>query len=314
MTISTREDIMETARIFELTTQEGGLKAEHFTRFITQLEASPKTISIYARSLKQMKDYLGDNTRPCRADIRAYRDHLKTYLKPRSVQLYMTVCRQFFQWMEAEGMYRDVTIRIKGAKVGNSHSKDHLTPDQAKDIISATDNPRDRAIILLMFTAGIRCIEVVRANIGDIRNLGNDAVLFLQGKGRESADDWVKLPNMTHKAILEYLNTRIDPVGEKPLFASYSNHNSQGRLTTASVSRIVKTAMRKAGYDSDRWTAHSLRHTTATMNLIAGGTIQETQQLLRHKSINTTMIYLHNLDRMNNNSEARIEQALFGSQ
>ena len=69
--------------------------------------------------------------------------------------------------------------------------------------------------------------------------------------------------------------------------------------------------MRRAGYDSDRLTAHSLRHTAATLNLLAGGTLQETQQLLRHSSINTTTIYAHNLDRAQSKSEERIANAIF---
>jgi len=69
--------------------------------------------------------------------------------------------------------------------------------------------------------------------------------------------------------------------------------------------------MRAAGFNSERLTAHSLRHTAGTLNLLHGGTIQETQQLLRHSNINTTMIYLHNLNRANNHSEARIAAAIF---
>ncbi len=69
--------------------------------------------------------------------------------------------------------------------------------------------------------------------------------------------------------------------------------------------------MRAAGLDSERLTAHSLRHTAATLNLLAGGSVQETQQLLRHSNIGTTMIYAHNLERAANNSEARIAAALF---
>lgn len=70
--------------------------------------------------------------------------------------------------------------------------------------------------------------------------------------------------------------------------------------------------MKAAGYDSNRLTAHSCRHTAATLNLLAGASIQETQQLLRHSNINTTMIYLHNLERIKNNSEQRIDDLIFG--
>jgi integrase/recombinase XerC len=83
-------------------------------------------------------------------------------------------------------------------------------------------------------------------------------------------------------------------------------------MTTRSISRIVKENMAGADLISDRLTAHSLRHTTATLNLLNGGTPEETRQLLRHANINTTMIYRHALERANNNSESRIVKAILG--
>ena len=95
------------------------------------------------------------------------------------------------------------------------------------------------------------------------------------------------------------------------LFVSTSNNNKGQRLTTRSISGIVKKRLKAAGYTSNRLTAHSLRHTAGTLNLMNGGTLEETQQLLRHSNINTTMIYLHHLERENNQSEKRIADALF---
>jgi integrase/recombinase XerC len=83
-------------------------------------------------------------------------------------------------------------------------------------------------------------------------------------------------------------------------------------MTTRSISRIAKDKLVNAGFNSDRLTAHSFRHTAATLNLLAGATIEETQQLLRHTNSSTTMIYAHHLDRMRNNSENRIANVIFG--
>jgi integrase/recombinase XerC len=83
-------------------------------------------------------------------------------------------------------------------------------------------------------------------------------------------------------------------------------------MTERSVSRIVKNHLIAAGFNSDRLTAHSLRHTAATLNLLNGGTPEETQQMLNHKSIVTTQIYVHALERAKNQSENRIAAALFG--
>ena len=82
-------------------------------------------------------------------------------------------------------------------------------------------------------------------------------------------------------------------------------------MTTRTISGIIKGHMRAAGYDSERLTAHSLRHTAATLALMGGATIQEAQQMLRHSNINTTMLYSHNLTRAANTSEARIAEAIF---
>lgn len=303
---------METARVIQLDEARQGITPEHCTRFLSQLDEMPKTISVYARALKMFVEYLGENTTPHRVDIQAYKLHMMGRMKPNSVNLYLTAVRVFFRWMEIEGLYPDISRGIDNVKVSKNFKKDHLTPEQVCDIYDAIDNTRDRAIFMLMVTAGLRCIEVVRANIEDLRTLGDSVVLFVQGKGKLDREEYVKIPSLTHKAILGYLDGRVDPLGEEPLFTSDANQSKGGRLTTISVSRMVKTAMRKAGYNSTRLTAHSLRHTTATAILMNGGTIQEAQQVLRHANIQTTMGYLHNLDRMNNNSESKVEDALFG--
>lgn len=73
----------------------------------------------------------------------------------------------------------------------------------------------------------------------------------------------------------------------------------------------MKTRLKQSGFNSERLTAHSLRHTAGTLNLLNGGTLEETQQLLRHNNINTTMIYLHHLEQANNQSEERITNSIF---
>jgi len=99
--------------------------------------------------------------------------------------------------------------------------------------------------------------------------------------------------------------------GNQPLFASTSNNNHNGRVTTRTISGIVKERLRAAGFDSDRLTAHSLRHTAANLNLRNGGTLEETQQLLRHTNITTTMIYIKSIEREDNPSESRIASLIF---
>lgn len=286
-------------------------------RFLEYLDASEKTVQTYTRALRQFFKFLYENniTQPQRADVLAFRDNLKDKgRKPTTIKSYIVAVRLFFQWTNQEGLYPNIAEKIKGAKLDQAHKKDYLTVDQIKDVLNNIDTStltgaRDYAIIVLMVTGGLRTIEVSRADMDDMRNVGNSPALYIQGKGREEKTEYVKLPLQVFKAIGRYremLEKQYDV-----LFVSTSNNNKGQRLTTRSISGIVKKRLKEAGYTSNRLTAHSLRHTAGTLNLMNGGTLEETQQLLRHSNINTTMIYLHHLERENNQSEKRIADALF---
>ena len=299
-----------------MTRQQGLTDLE--ARFIAYLDAKPRTIDTYRKALKQFFTYLADNgiTRPERTTIIAYRDSLLAEKKPTTVQTYMVTVRLFFRWAAQEGLYPNVADKVKGAKLDKAHKKDALTANQARTILQAIDRgtlagKRDYAILSLMMGGGLRTIEVSRANLEDLGTAGGSAALYIQGKGRDEKTDYVKLPQPVEAAIRDYLKARGKAEGKEALFTSTSNNNAGQALTTRSISGIVKSHMRAAGFNSERLTAHSLRHTAGTLNLLHGGTIQETQQLLRHSNINTTMIYLHNLNRANNHSEARIAAAIF---
>lgn len=290
---------------------------ELLKRFLEYLDASEKTVQTYTRALRQFFKFLYENniTQPQRTDVLAFRDNLKDKgRKPTTIKSYIVAVRLFFQWTNQEGLYPNIADKIKGAKLDHAHKKDYLTVDQVKDVLNSIDTStltgaRDYAIIVLMVTGGLRTIEVSRADMDDMRNVGNSPALYIQGKGREEKTEYVKLPLQVFKAIGRYremLEKQYDV-----LFVSTSNNNKGQRLTTRSISGIVKKRLKEAGYTSNRLTAHSLRHTAGTLNLMNGGTLEETQQLLRHSNINTTMIYLHHLERENNQSEKRIADALF---
>lgn len=298
-------------------TQQRGLE-ELNARFIAYLDARESTVETYSKALRPFFTYLADNgvTRPTRETVIAYRDSLRARLKPSTVQTYIITVRLFFAWTAQEGLYPNIAEHIKGAKLDRQHKKDALTGSQAKAVLQGIERDtlagkRDYAILALMASCGLRTIEVARANIEDIRIAGGSAALYIQGKGRDEKTEYAKLAPPVEAAIRDYLKARGKADGKEALFTSTSNNNAGKALSTRSISGIVKEAMRAAGLDSERLTAHSLRHTAATLNLLAGGSVQETQQLLRHSNIGTTMIYAHNLERAANNSEARIAAALF---
>ncbi|MCQ2595904.1 MAG: site-specific integrase [Treponemataceae bacterium] len=295
------------------------ITADIYSQFINYLDAKPATVATYTRALRQFAAFMAENeiVRPTRADIIAYRDELIRDKKPATVQTYIIALRLFFGWLEQSGIYPNIAEHIKGCKIDKEHKKDNLTTAQAqalfKGIDTATINgKRDYAIIATMITGGLRDIEIARANIEDLRTLGDETVLYIQGKGRDEKTEYIKITAAAYSAIQAYLKERGKTTPSAPLFASLNHATIGERLTTKSISRIVKTHLINAGLNSDRLTAHSLRHTAATLNLLNGGTLEETQQLLRHTNINTTMIYLHHINRANNKSEERISAAIFG--
>lgn len=290
-----------------------------FERFISYLDASPKTIETYTKALRQFFNYIGLHgiRKPQREDVLAFRDDLKASgLKPTTVQNYITAARIFFKWTAQEGLYPNIAEHVKGAKLDKNHKKDYLTSRQAKEVLAGvqTDSEeglRNYAILSLMVTGGLRTIEVSRADVEDLRTVGESTVLYIQGKGREEKTEYIKISAPVEKAIRSYLKARENVEEGQPLFTSTSNNSKGKRITTRTVSGVVKTALRNAGYDSARLTAHSLRHTAITLALLAGREITEVQQFARHANLNTTMIYNHALDQAKNGCSDAISSAIF---
>lgn len=289
-----------------------------FNDFVRFVDASQKTIETYSKAIRQFLNYLKDHaiTTPDRADILAYRDYLKQGHKPTTVQNYITAVKLFFKWTAQTKTYPDIADHVKGAKLDRNHKKDYLTSEQVKRVLTVAKGTgeqalRDYAILALMFTGGLRTIEVSRANIEDLRTVGNSTVLYIQGKGHTERTDYVKLAPEVETAIRDYLAVRANVSNPEPLFVSTSNNNAGERLTTKSVSTIVKTALKRAGFNSDRLTAHSTRHTAVTLALLGGMKLEEVQQFARHRNLSTTLIYAHNLDRAQNQCEATIAKAIF---
>lgn len=293
-----------------------------FDRFVAYIDATDKTVQTYKRALRQFFYWIQREQirQPQREDVIRYREELKKDHKPATVQNYIVAVRLFFRWTAQEGLYPNIADGIKGAKIGRNHKKDPLTVRQVREILEQQRQReglaglRDYAILAAALTSGLRTVELQRANAEDLRPLGDKTVLYIQGKGHEERDEYVLITAPVEKAIRAYLKARGKLKKGAPLFASTSRNNNGQRMTTRSISRIVKNAFIAAGYDSDRLTAHSLRHTAGTLNLLQGGTLQETQQLLRHTNVNTTLIYAHNLERINSESEERISGALFDAE
>lgn len=297
----------------------GGSLIERFIRFAG---VSEKSASTYKTSLKQLAKYFAANgiSAPVREDLENWRDELITQKKsPATVQLYLTSAKLLFRWLSQEGLYSNIADHLKAkVKINHDHKKDALTTKQAGSLLrdvkgSSLKSKRDRAILAVMMSCGLRCIEVNRADCGDMINEFGKTFLLIQGKGHAQKDSKVLLPVQVVGLINEYLTARGEVNASDPLFVSHANRNRGKRLSTQSISKMVKAHMRGVGLDTPRYTAHSLRHTAATTMIIAGVDITQVQQVLRHVSITTTMIYNNAVQRMKNQAEQTAANAIFDS-
>ena len=292
---------------------------EFADRFLSYLDVAPASVSTYATAINAFLRFLSAEgiSAPRREDIIRYKETLVAEgKKPTTIQTYLIAVRLFFRFLKQEGYAEDIAEHIKAPRLTKGHKKDYLTSAQCKDVLAAFDRStpqgrRDYAAVLLMTVCGLRTIEVVRADVGDLRTLGDSTVLYVLGKGRSEKTDFLRIPPVVEKAIRESLKDRKGVGADAPLFSSLSRNNLGGRMTTRAVSGIAKEAFRAVGIDSERITAHSLRHTAVTLALLAGVPLEEVQAFARHSNIATTQIYAHNLDLMKNKSESAICGALF---
>ena len=257
--------------------------------------------------------------------------------KPNTVKQYLQSVKQFFAWTAAEGHYQNIAANIHAPKVKDTHRKDSLTAgdvrtieesitsraaakqaaaaEAGKDAAGKTQRSTEQgkrlfAMYSLAVNAGLRTVEISRANIKDIEIKNGAACLYVWGKGHTEPDAKKPLAPEVYAAIKEYISSRSDnPTGSSPLFVSTGNRSGGKRIAATTISTMLKQAMQGAGYDSERLTAHSLRH-TAGQNVmqITGDNIYQTQLYMRHSSPKTTEIYLDNESTEN---DARIAQQLY---
>lgn len=290
----------------------GSLSESRVEDFLKSLDVSERSRATYARSLKQFILWLyetGRNTLELqREDILEYKEYLAESKSAYTVTLYLTSVRRLYQWLESQRVYPDITRGIKGAKKPRGFRKDTLSQGQLREALSSMEldtleSMRDYAIFNLMARTGLRAIEVSRALVEDIRMESGQEVLWVQGKGRDAKDDFVILTPEALKPIKAYLKARGRVKKDEPLFCSHSDRNRGEALTTRSVSRIIKQALRGVGLDDSRLTAHSLRHTAISLSIQGGASLQQAQAMARHSDSKTTLVYFHNLERISLGAE-----------
>ena len=150
--------------------------------------------------------------------------------------------------------------------------------------IDGRNRERDYCIICIFLNCGLRISEIVGLNLSDIRSDN----LRVRGKGDK--ERVVYLNDATAAAINDYLLVRKAINADTgALFLS----NRRIRISREMVHSLVKKSLLRAGLDADKYSAHKLRHTAATLMLQNGVDVRTLQELLGHEHLNTTQIYTH---------------------
>lgn len=273
--------------------------------FILSLkDKRPETRGTYLRALRQF-------LRWCHADksfrfkvedVERYKKHLrKKRLSYISVATYLTAVRRLCEFLVTKGVLRENPAKhIEGGKRPTKHSRVPLGYADVEKLLSSIDasaprGTRDYAMVKTMLGCGLSEIELVRANIGDLRKKNGQQVIYVQGKGHDAKDEVVVVPNDVKEAIDRYLAQRDSVSPDQPLFLSAGNKIRGKRMTTRGIRERVNYYLKRTGIKTNRSrriTPYSLRHTAALMMVDAGATPEEVQKKMRLGSIATAMMYV----------------------
>jgi integrase/recombinase XerC/integrase/recombinase XerD len=280
---------------------------ELINRFIEALDRRETTKETYLKALREFAKWLGDapplGLTP--HDIQRYKDFLLSKkLSPTSLSTYLTAIRRFYDYLvSVELVTENPAKRIKGSGRPQRHLRAPLTPDEVKALLDVIDpsSPvglRDWAMINLMVRCGLSEIEIVRANVGDIKVKGGKQVVFVQGKSKDKKDEYVILTPPAQEAVEKYLETRGKPKEDEPLFWGVGNRAKGERITTRAIRERVNHYLKLAGIKRKGITPYSLRHTAALLAIESGAAVSEVKQMLRHKTVDSTLVYFEEAEEL----------------
>lgn len=286
--------------------------------FYNYEDVDDTTIKTYIKGVKNFINWIHDNAIKFidKSVILAYKDYLLYAYADTTASTYFSGVKNFFKFLEEYIGIPNITRNVKSIPIERTHRKQALAKNQIlkikndieSNLISLQEN-RDYIIFKLLLYNGLRTIELHRTNKSDIKYEDGSFIIMIQGKGKKAKTQKAVLMDSVAIPLLQYLEMRKTDTYE-PLFISLSTNTYGRRLSTKSISKIIKQMLKRNGYNSKELTAHSLRHTAITFALLGGATLQETQILGRHADINTTTIYAHNIDRIKNAPEHYIEDYL----
>ena len=274
---------------------------------------SADTAKTYNNGMDKFAAWLSDRT-PNHDTILEWMAYLKAQgSKPAAINAWLGGVRAFFGWATTRAQIPfNPTQGIRGAKLTGTkkrHIREALTDAEVKRLLaqpdrSTAEGTRDYALLVLQLYTAARGIELHRADVADLKTQNGRLVLFVQGKGDDEKDAPLVLVAEAETAIREWLSFRGDKPG--PLFVSLSDRSRGERLSRRSLRDIVKHYFKMAGIVGNK-TTHSLRHTAITNAIRHEVPITRvSKHLARHASIDTTMVYVHEADRMSDPVEEHI--------
>jgi site-specific recombinase XerD len=218
-------------------------------------------------------------------------------MKRRTQNYYLIALRAFLKYLRKRGIEALSPERIELAKVPE-RSLDLISAKELKRLMNAPDQKtlegkRDKAILELLFSTGLRISELCGLSIDDV-DMSRDE-FSVRGKGDKVRV--VFLSDSARKALQDYLHNRKDM--DDAMFVRYGRKMNDGgdlRLSPRAVQRLLKKYAAKAGI-TRKVTPHVIRHSFATDLLANGADLRSVQALLGHANIGTTQVYTHVTDK-----------------
>ncbi|MGE0597359.1 MAG: site-specific tyrosine recombinase XerD [Hyphomonadaceae bacterium] len=261
--------------------------------------ARANTLDAYRRDLDDARTHVRGGLSAAPADaVEAYVASLSARgLVAATVRRRMSALKQFFRFLMQEKIRDDdPTARLDAPKRAHTLPKT-LSLEEIERLIAATETPRDRALIELLYGAGLRVSELVSLPARAAPR-PSQAHMIVEGKGGK--ERMVALGRPALEALAAHIATReaalpkVEARREKAarwLFPSATA--ADGKLTRRRVAQILERAALSAGIDPARVSPHVLRHAFATHLVEGGADLRSVQTLLGHADIATTQIYTH---------------------
>ena len=224
-----------------------------------------------------------------------------------------TICK-YYDLIEAlhEYLYPGKKLKLSHPRI-TGHRVEYLTPEEVRKLIESCTTLRNRAIITVLATTGLRAKELCQLDLIDVDFKKRLLMVRDRGEGiKNNQEDSVVMSRECAGILKDYIDARPRRRDTTALFLPENCVWSQPnkRLTQSGVWQIVKKVARDAGMDRNVW-PHLFRHTAATHMAANGINLALVQRQLRHKNIKSTLIYITaNEDILRNNIDERFSYGL----